>query len=213
MKVIDKPKQVLKIKDVASFNFEFVAGDRLVMMKDVEGILMSPKWAPHRYDTTLKQLIAIKTDEPDIITIDEFKKLKIPDTVMRDGILFIWVEKELIHEIIKFFGDQKFEYIENLCHVILDPTQEASTKQMNNTDATPAIHREKYPFLNKSHRTLLMLRRNLGSGQPLELRHQRTGDVVFDWVDPTNRFKTPQYYAYKLIETLLPKANPTDKQA
>lgn len=58
-----------------------------------------------------------------------------------------------------------------------------------------------------------MLRRNLGSGQPLELRHQRTGDVVFDWVDPTNRFKTPQYYAYKLIETLLPKANPTDKQA
>lgn len=105
MKVIDKPKQVLKIKDVASFNFEFVARDRLVIMKDVEGILMSPKWAPHRYDTTLKQLIAVKTDEPDIITIDEFKKLKIPDTVMRDGILFIWVEKELIHEIIKFFGE------------------------------------------------------------------------------------------------------------
>jgi len=40
---------------VASFSFEFLAGgDRLVKMKDVEGILMSPKWAPHRYDTTLK---------------------------------------------------------------------------------------------------------------------------------------------------------------
>jgi hypothetical protein len=49
----------------------------------------------------------------------------------------------------------------------------------------------------------------------LELRHQRTGDVVFDWkgnlielkfLDPVNRFSKPQYYTYKLIETLLPKA-------
>lgn len=38
------------------------------------------------------------------------------------------------------------------------------------------------------------------------MRHQRTGDVVFDWVDTNNRFKTPEYYTYKLIETLLPKA-------
>jgi hypothetical protein len=29
---------------------------------------------------------------------------------------------------------------------------------------------------------------------------------VFDWVDDKNRFKTPEYYTYKLIETLLPKA-------
>ena len=42
---------------------------------------------------------------------------------------------------------------------------------------------------------------------PLELRHQRTGDVVFDWVDPANPFKKPNYYVYKLIETLLPKAH------
>ena len=41
---------------------------------------------------------------------------------------------------------------------------------------------------------------------PLELRHQRTGDVVFDWVDPANPFKKPTYYVYKLIEILLPKA-------
>jgi hypothetical protein len=41
----------------------------------------------------------------------------------------------------------------------------------------------------------------------LELRHQRTGDVVFDWSDPCNPFKKPSYYTYKLIETLLPKAH------
>ena len=42
---------------------------------------------------------------------------------------------------------------------------------------------------------------------PLELRHQRTGDIVFDWVDDSNPFKKPEYYVYKLIETLLPKAH------
>lgn len=63
----------------------------------------------------------------------------------------------------------------------------ASTKLLSNTDATPAIARQEYPFLNKSHRTLLMLRRTNSKpdplDKPLELRHQRTGDVVFDWVD------------------------------
>lgn len=53
-------------------------------------------------------------------------------------------------------------------------------------------------------------------GGKLELRHQRTGDVVFDWrgkpfivlnyLDPINPYAKPQYYTYKLIETLLPKA-------
>ena len=42
---------------------------------------------------------------------------------------------------------------------------------------------------------------------PLELRHQRTGDIVFDYVDESNPFKKPNYYVYKLIETLLPKAH------
>ena len=97
------------------------------------------------------------------------------------------------------------------------------------TDATSAIARKPYKFLTKSHRTLLMLRRvkydtcsldsKFGENQKplsgvtpidnkdrLELRHQRTGDVVFDWADDNDSTKTPQYYIYKMIETLLPKA-------
>lgn len=46
----------------------------------------------------------------------------------------------------------------------------------------------------------------ISASAKLELRHQRTGDVVFDWIDPINPFKKPMYYTYKLIETLLPKA-------
>ncbi len=47
---------------------------------------------------------------------------------MRDGILFIWVEKELMYEIILFFETQGFAYIENLCHIKLDPKEYQSTK-------------------------------------------------------------------------------------
>lgn len=149
---------------------------------------------------------------------------------MKDGILFVWAEKELIYEIIIHFETQGFAYIENLCHIFLDPNECESVKAYNNTDATPAIARQNYQFFNRSHRTLLMLRRvrydcceswgselkrpvNRLNGVPpsdnrdkLELRHQRTGDVVFDWTNDAKPNSTPEYYTYKLIETLLPRA-------
>lgn len=93
---------------------------------------------------------------------------------MREGILFIWVEKEIMYEIISFFEGQGFSYIENLCHIMLDPLQKESTRRMGNTDATSAIARQSYPFISKSHRTLLMLRRtkhDVAGGASLELRH------------------------------------------
>lgn len=98
---------------------------------------------------------------------------------------------------------------------MLDQKQQKSVEKFHNTDATPAIAREDYQYLRKSHKTLLMLRRTHESKPDnkeknkynnLELRHQRTGDVVFDWTDSTDPFKKPWYYTYKLIETLLPKA-------
>ena len=90
-----------------------------------------------------------------------------------------------------------------------------AVEQYRNTDATPAIARQDYRFIRKGHKTLLFLRRswakqNKSSSEvkvPLELRHQRTGDVVFDWVNDCNPFQKPEYYVYKLIETLLPKAH------
>jgi hypothetical protein len=53
----------------------------------------------------------------------------------------------------------------------------------NSIDATPAFIRDDYRYLKKTKKTLLMFRRmaNAELGNKLELRHQRTGDVVFDW--------------------------------
>lgn len=80
-------------------------------------------------------------------------------------------------------------------------------------DATPAIVRENYCFLRKSKKTLLIFRRlsSMTTNNKLELRHQRTGDVVFDWIDKLNPYKRPQHYVYNLIETLLPKAKMDSK--
>ena len=78
-------------------------------------------------------------------------------------------------------------------------------KKFNTIDATPAIVSQDYTFLKKSHKTLLLLRRQSKESK-LELRHQRTGDVVFDWDEPGKPHKKPDFYIYKLIEILLPRA-------
>lgn len=39
---------------------------------------------------------------------------------MKEGLLFIWAEKELIGEILDHFEQQGFEYVENMVYVMLD---------------------------------------------------------------------------------------------
>jgi len=55
------------------------------------------------------------------VTIQDFQKLKIPDDVMKDGMLFVWVEKEYIMEIVRHLETQNFFYVENVCYVMLQP--------------------------------------------------------------------------------------------
>ena len=59
-------------------------------------------------------------------------------------------------------------------------------------------------FFRKTKKTMLMFRKydkKAAGYEQLELRHQRTGDVVFDWKENGARL-----YVYRLIETLLPKS-------
>ena len=59
----------------------------------------------------------------------------------------------------------------------------AEVEKTKSQDATPAFVREDYTYLRKSKKTLLMFRRVANDlTSKLELRHQRTGDVVFDWL-------------------------------
>ena len=60
-------------------------------------------------------------------------------------------------------------------------------------DATPAFDHEDYTYLKKSHKSLLMFRRTSSDGK-LELRHQRTGDVVFNWKGKLYRIKKKRVF-------------------
>lgn len=62
------------------------------------------------------------------IDMDDFSKLVIPKSVMQDGILFIWVEKEYIMEVANFLEEQDFYYVENMCWVMLDETMKDGKK-------------------------------------------------------------------------------------
>ena len=44
----------------------------------------------------------------------------IPKSVMQDGILFIWVEKEYVMDVVEFLETQEFYYVENMVWVMLD---------------------------------------------------------------------------------------------
>lgn len=42
---------------------------------------------------------------------------------MIDGLVFVWVEKEIISDIIKILEKQDLTYVENVCWVMLDESK------------------------------------------------------------------------------------------
>jgi hypothetical protein len=120
---------------------------------NVQAILINPKWRPCDHFQKLVRLKQIGTpsdatleaesgtEKPSDgeeeeegttrafkgISMKEFKELVIPKQVMTDGILFIWVEKEYIMDVVRFLEDQEFYYVENMCWVMLDETMREGT--------------------------------------------------------------------------------------
>lgn len=117
------------------------------LTSNVQAILINPKWRPCDHFEKLVRLKQLGTftegtageespveegsgDEQEEgasrafkgISMREFKELVIPKQVMTDGILFIWVEKEYIMDVVRFLEDQEFYYVENMCWVMLDET-------------------------------------------------------------------------------------------
>ena len=59
------------------------------------------------------------------LTIEDFKQLKFPKpSEAPDFMVFIWVEKEYISDIIFSLEDQEIRYVENVCFVQLDRSME-----------------------------------------------------------------------------------------
>lgn len=117
-------------------------------LEKIEAIYINPKWKKSQVGDFLtygkkkkssqsqKKIVDAKasdsSDDEKIpihsqsggVTIEDFKKLKIPDDVMKDGMLFIWVEKEYIMDIVRHLETQNFFYVENVCYVMLNQKME-----------------------------------------------------------------------------------------
>lgn len=78
------------------------------------------------------------------LSIQQFEKLQIGH-LLPTGFLFVWMEKELIPYVLQACEAWGFHYVENFCWVRFT---------VNNK-----VAREPSTYFNKSHRTLLMLRK------------------------------------------------------
>ncbi|KAI3428742.1 hypothetical protein D9Q98_007565 [Chlorella vulgaris] len=115
-------------------------------------------------------------------------RLQLGRDVMSCGLLFIWAAKGQAAAAVRFMTQQGFKYVENLTWLQLGP---------NNKPL------EASPLFRCSHRTLLMGRRVDAGSSRLELRHQRTPDVI---ASPALCDGQCPEAVYNMIETLLPEA-------
>jgi len=174
---------------------ELVATD-LAKFGCFQGILMDPPWQ-----------LPNEPRQVDRLTPEQFAKVKVTDKVIPKGLIFIWVPKELIPQVVNTMGRWGFLYVENLVWV---------KKSVNNKMLT-----QPYKYFSRSKESLLIFRKFCGHSEgasngnkkewQLELRHQRNPDVVFDFVRPKygpagGDLDKPEF-VYHVIETLLPEAN------
>ena len=84
------------------------------LTENVEAILINPRWntsgvKPARTDGT--------------ITTDDFAQLHFSSKLMVDGLVFVWIEKEILSQMIRIMEKQDLTYVENVCWVMLDETK------------------------------------------------------------------------------------------
>lgn len=91
----------------------------------VEAILINPPWNGPSSDKK----------RPGSVSFDEFSKLNFSKSLMVDGLVFIWVDKELIAKVIKYFETQDMQYVENVCWVMLDEPKAQSMIKTRNLHA------------------------------------------------------------------------------
>jgi hypothetical protein len=117
------------------------------------------------------------------------------------GFVFVWSRKEHIAAVVDALSSMQYVYVESLAWVLLSPG--------NRVLRLPARAASRAAAARSSHRTLLIFRRADGAApgtRDIELRHQRSPDVVLDCVVAASGGKGWRVPAqvYAAIETMLP---------
>lgn len=118
-------------------------------------------------------------------------RLPLPELCPK-GFLLVWVHKGLIPLACRQLGSAGYAYVENLTWVMVEPNNNVARLECRPSPAAC------------SHRTLLIFRKE-GDGRDIELRHQRSPDVIFDCVRAVDGrpWGVPRE-VYTTIETMLP---------
>jgi len=134
------------------------------------------------------------------VAADELKNIKFQEAISH-GFIFVWTDKEFLDVVIDHFAQHQFTYIENLVWAQVQPSQRQSTVP--------------YPYFSRSKAHLLMFRKADPTGPfaskeeeenaRLDLRHQRTADIV---MKPENsnlkEYDDKPDAVYRMVETLVP---------
>jgi N6-adenosine-specific RNA methylase IME4 len=140
--------------------------------------------------SSLGRFSAVLMDPPwDLITPQQLISLDMFKLTFREAYLFIWVAKRYIAEVLRLIERRwNFRYVENMCWIMEMPNHQYA---MNES-----------PYLKQSHQTMLIFKKEpKKSKNKMDIRHQRSPDVIFDFVQEP-REKPRKIYGY--LETLIP---------
>jgi len=121
------------------------------------------------------------------VTPKQIESLSLPK-LCPVGFIFVWVEKEVLDQVVDVLVRQKYVYVENLTWVLMTANNRVRPRAPPRTAAErapdvaglPQVVQGAAPFTGRSHRTLLIFRRDVREfpkGKEIELRHQRSPDV------------------------------------
>lgn len=179
--------------------------ESIVNIKDMKGYL-------NLIDNQLQAILVNPPWNNEGYSFEQFKQINLPLKAMESGIIFIWTKKDFLDNMITYIEglENTIKYVENLVWIKLskkqlDDNAYQGEKQYYNLDSI--FYQGKSKFFSNSHMTLLFFRKEKKENDHLELKHQRTNDAVFDYMDENdNKNYIPNKFVYKMIETLLPKA-------
>lgn len=97
--VDEKSYKVFKCKNI-------VESDLKSYGSDLQALFINIKWR-----------VGSSTDG---VKIDDFKKLDLNKKLMKNGIIFVWSEKEILGRLLKIMEEKGFFYIENLAIAMMD---------------------------------------------------------------------------------------------
>lgn len=119
--------------------------------EDIQALLINPPWNDKNFD------------------FKKFAKIKLPLSKMKEGLIFVWTEKEYISDLVNYFDSKLVKYVENLVWVKLDSQKKGKTiiiKLLDKSSSTNEIFNlsnifktNSYEYFSKSHLTLLIFRK------------------------------------------------------